>query len=204
MGQIIRLYEEHTNEKQLREVVKALEAGAVIIYPTDTLYALGCSMNSIKAINRIKEIKRKDTDDLSLVCPDLSKVSDYARIDNRIFKILKRNTPGAFTFILPASNNIPNKFLERKRTVGIRIPRNRIPVAITEMLGAPLVSTSLTFSSLDEEDTINPELIWEEYKNTVDILVDGGYASLHPSTVVDLSEGTVEIIRQGEAVLEEA
>ncbi len=202
MGKLVRLYEDNPNERTLREVAGALEQGAVIIYPTDTLYALGCSLNHLKAIARVKEIKRKENDELSLICPNISVIADYAKVDNAAFKLIKANTPGPFTFILKASGAVPNKFLERKSTVGIRIPANRILTELTELTGCPLVSTSLPVSSsLAEEDTVNAELIWEEYRHSVDMMIDGGDARLLQSTVVDLTGDEAEIIRQGYAEL---
>lgn len=197
MGRLIKLYKDNTSEKELKSIAEALDRGAIIIYPTDTLYALGCSLNNIKAISRIKEVKHKDNDNLSLIFSDISQLSEYARVDNREFKIVRRNTPGPFTFILNASKSVPNKFLERKQTVGVRIPDNSITRSIVEMLGCPLVSTSLVFRNLEEAYRVNPELIWEEYRNKVDIMVDGGEATLTPSAVVNLSDGDIEIIREG-------
>ncbi|MFI3263555.1 MAG: L-threonylcarbamoyladenylate synthase [Rikenellaceae bacterium] len=202
MGRLIKLYETNTSERDLRIIADALDAGAIIIYPTDTLYALGCSLNSIKTIAKLKEMKNKKNDNLSLIFSDISQLSEYARVDNAQYKIIKRNTPGAITFILNATREVPNKFLEKKSTVGIRIPNNRITNQIVATLGIPLVSTSIDFKHLDLEDSVNPELIWEEYKDKVDIMVDGGMAELVPSTVVDMSNGDIEIIREGEYVLE--
>ncbi|MFI3267622.1 MAG: L-threonylcarbamoyladenylate synthase [Rikenellaceae bacterium] len=201
MGRLIKLYETNTSERDLRTIADALEAGAMIIYPTDTLYALGCSLNSIKTIAKLKELKNKKNDNLSLIFSDISQLSEYARVDNSQYKIIKRNTPGAVTFILNATREVPNKFLEKKSTVGIRIPDNNITTQIVSSLGVPLVSTSIDFKNLDVEDSINPELIWEEYKDKVDLMVDGGMAQLIPSTVVDMSSGDVEIVREGDYVL---
>ncbi len=201
-NKLVRLYEDNPNERTLREVAAALEQGAVIIYPTDTLYALGCSLHHLKAIARVKEIKRKENDALSLICPNISVIADYARVDNATFKLIKANVPGPFTFILKASGAVPNKFLERKSTVGIRIPANRILTELTSLMGCPLVSTSLPVSpSLAEEDTVNAELIWEEYRHSVDMMIDGGDAHLLQSTVVDLTGDEVHIVRQGYAHL---
>lgn len=202
MARLIKLYSENTSEKELRSIASALEGGAIIIYPTDTLYALGCSLNNIKAISKIKEIKRKSDDNLSLVLADISSLSEYARIDNTQFKLIKRNTPGAFTFILDASKSVPNKFLERKSSVGVRIPDNNITRQIVEALGSPLVSTSITIPNLELEDFGDPELIWEECRDMVDIMIDGGFADVSESTIVDLTDGEPEIVRQGAAELE--
>lgn len=201
-GRLIRLYEDNTNEKQVRQIVEQLERGAVIIYPTDTFYALGCLLTSVKSIMRIKELKGKDNDMLSLICSDLSNVSDYARVDNQTFKLLKANTPAPVTFILNASGGVPNKFLERKKSVGIRVPDNAIARAIVECVGVPLVSSSLTSSENPESG--DPSLLWDEYCDKVDIMIDGGEAAMRPSTVVDLTDGEAVITRQGDYVLREA
>lgn len=197
----MKIYADHPNEKHIRQIVDSLENDAVIIYPTDTLYALGCSLKSPKAIARIKQIKGKLLSHLTIICPNLGNIADYAKVDNRVFKLLKRNTPGEFTFILNASNRIPDKFLEDKKTVGIRVPSNPIPVMITRMLGSPLVSTSVPPKGLDAEDTGNPELLQETYAHLVDWVIDGGEMSLTPSTVVDCTGDEITIVRQSEAEL---
>ena len=201
MGQVIRLYEENPNEKGMREAAEMLRRDAVAIFPTDSFYVLGCSLESPKAINRIKLLKRKTNDNLSLICSDLSNISDYARVDNNVFKLLKRNTPGAFTFILNASNRVPNAFLNRKKSVGIRIPGNRIATGLVEELGSPLVVTSIPLGDIALEDCADPALLWDAYKEQVDLLIDGGTVPNIPTTVADLTSGEAEIIRQSEAEL---
>lgn len=198
MGKLLKLYKENTSVKVLSEVVQALENGAIIIYPTDTLYAIGCSLNMIKAIAKIKQLKGKTDDNLSLICCNLQHVSRYAKVDNASFKVLKEHTPAPVTYIMEATGSVPNKFLEGKKTVGIRITENPITQALVELLGVPLVTTSLPISSLESEEIINPELLWEEYRSKVDIFIDGGEAFNTPSTVVTLDQGEVTIIRQGE------
>lgn len=192
---VIRLYEESPDPRRLGEVVEALERGAVIIYPTDTYYALGCLLTCIRSIARIKEIKGKHDDSLSLICHDLSHISDYARVDNAAFRLIKANTPAPVTFILPASGAVPNKFLDRKRSVGIRLPDNTIPRAIVRMAGVPLVSSSLI--SAEEPSSGDPSLLWDEYCDRADMMVDGGTARMIPSTVVDLTGGEPVVTRQG-------
>lgn len=201
MGQVIRLYEDNPNEKGLREAAEMLRHDAVAIFPTDSFYAFGCSLESHKAINRIKLLKRKSDDNLSLICSDLSNIADYARVDNHVFKLLKRNTPGAFTFILNASNRVPNAFLNRKKSVGIRVPGNRIATGLVKELGAPLVVTSIPLGDIAPEDCADPSLLWDVYKEQVDLLIDGGLVPNVPTTVADLSSGEAEIIRQSEAEL---
>ncbi len=193
---IIRLYEDNPDTRRLREVVEALERGAVIIYPTDTYYALGCLLTCVKSIGRIKEIKGKDNDHLSLICCDLSHISDYAKVDNAAFRFIRANTPAPVTFVLNASGAVPNKFLDSKKSVGIRLPDNAIPRAIAEMAGVPLVSSSLV--STEDPSSDDPSLLWDEYSSRVDMMVDGGPARMSPSTVVDLTGGEPVVIRQGE------
>lgn len=198
MAKKIRLYEECTNEKSLREIADGLLKDCIMIYPTDSAYALGCSLSSIKAINRIKKIKGKSDDNLSLICSDLSHVSDYARIDNATFKLLKENTPAPVTYILNASNRIPNSFLDKKKSVGIRIPKSNIAVRIVETLGEPLVSTTIPQGKLEGEELADPSLLFEEYGDMVDIFIDGGEIWGQLTTVVDTTNGDFEIIRQGD------
>ncbi len=197
MGQLIRLYDENPNPKTIREVVAALESGAIVIYPTDTLYAMGCSVENIKTISKIKAIKGKDNDNLSLICNDLQCAAKYARIDNATFKILREHAPAPVTFVLKPTGNVPNKFLSSKKSVGIRIPDSNIARAIVEELGHPLVSTSLPLSSLEEENQHNSELLWEEYGDKVDIFIDGGDSNTTPSTVVEIENGSITILREG-------
>ena len=198
-GRIIRLYEDNPNPRDLRRVAYALEAGALVIYPTDTYYALGCLLTCVKTIGRLKELKGKDNDNLSIVCCDLSGLSDYARVDNAVFKLLKANTPAPVTFILNASGAVPNKFLDRKKSVGIRLPDNPITRAIVETAGVPLVSSTLV--STDAPLSGDPSLLWDEYGDRVDLMIDGGTAPMRPSTVVDLTGSEPLLVRQGDYVL---
>lgn len=195
-GPVIRLYEDNPDPRRLREAVDALERGTVIIYPTDTYYALGCLLTCVKSIGRIKELKGKTDDHLSLICHDLSEISDYAKVDNAAFRFIRANTPAPVTFVLNASGAVPNRFLDRKRNVGIRLPDNAIPRAIVRMAGVPLVSSSLTSS--EEPSSGDPSLLWDEYAERVDMMIDGGPAPMSPSTVVDLTGGEPVILRQGE------
>lgn len=202
MGKLYKLYKENTSIKILSEIAEAIEGGATVIYPTDTLYAIGCSLNMIKTIARIKQLKGKTDDNLSLICSDLQQVSRYVKVDNASFKVLKEHTPAPVTYIMDATGSVPNKFLEGKKTVGIRITENPIIQSLVERLGVPLVTTSLPVCSLESEDIINPELLWEEYRTKVDIFIDGGEAFNTPSTVVTLSQGEIVVIRQGEYMFE--
>jgi len=192
---VIRLYEDNPDPRRLSAVVEALERGAVIIYPTDTYYALGCLLTCVRSVGRIKDIKGKADDNLSLICHDLSDISDYAKVDNAAFRLIRANTPAPVTFILPASGAVPNRFLDRKKSVGIRLPDNSITRAIVETAGGPLVSGSL----IGTEDPSNgdPSLLWDEYSGVADMLVDGGPARMIPSTVVDMTGGEPVVTRQG-------
>ncbi|MEL7269429.1 MAG: L-threonylcarbamoyladenylate synthase [Bacteroidota bacterium] len=199
MAEFIKLFEENPNPRQVERVVDILRKGGLVIYPTDTVYGLGCDISNTKALERIARIKgiKLAKASWSFVCADLSNLSDYVRqIDSATFKILKRALPGPYTFILPGNNNLPKDFKKRK-TVGIRVPDNSIAKAIVEALGNPIVSTSIR----DEDDileyTTDPELIFEKWQNLVDVVVDGGYGDNIASTIIDLSDGYPEVVREG-------
>lgn len=198
MAELIRIYEENPNPKQILKVVQVLRAGGLVIYPTDTVYGLGCDITNTKALNKIAKIKgiKLEKANLSFLCKDLSNLSDYVKqIDTTTFKILKRCLPGPFTFILPGNNTLPQVF-KKKKTVGIRVPDNQICYDLLEALGNPIVSTSIRDEDEVIEYTTDPELIYEKWAKYVDIVIDGGYGDNTPSTVVDLTDG-VEIIREG-------
>ena len=197
---LLKLYDNNTNPKDLKRISQCLQSGGVIIYPTDTVYAIGCDINSRSAIERVANIKRVKADkaNFSFVFYDLSQISEYTKqFDSATFKLLKRNLPGAFTFILEANNSIPKLFKNKKRTLGIRVPDNSICRSIVENFGNPIISTSVHDDDEVLEYTTDPELIYEKYKNKVDIVIDGGFGNNEASTVVDLTEGYPEIIRQG-------
>lgn len=175
-----------------------LSSGGVIAYPTDSYYAYGCAISSVKAIAAIKSIKGKDSDDLSLVCSSMSMATDYAKIDNWHYKFLKEYTPGALTAILLPSSSLPNKFMESKKSVGIRITSNSVARAIVEMLGEPLVCSSIVPGSLEPEDRGCASLIEDEVASKVALFVDGGDVVALPTTVVDLRRGEVEVVREGQ------
>ena len=202
---IIRLYTENPNERTVRQVVELLRGGGVIVYPTDTVYALGCALDQPKAIERLRAIRGgKDTSELAIVCSEISEVAEYAKVDNFVFKLLKRNLPGPFTFILPASSQISDKVMVGRRTVGVRIPDNSIAQAIVRELGMPLVTASVRTDDVGEEIEYitDPELIHERYTG-VDAVVDGGMGDNYASTVVDCTaDGEAEIVRQGRRELE--
>lgn len=199
MADFIKIYNENPNEREIAKVVQVLRSGGLVIYPTDTVYGLGCDITNTKALERIAKIKgiKLEKANFSFICPDLSNLSDYVKqIDTSTFKILKRSLPGPYTFILPGNNNLPSAF-KKKKTVGIRIPDNNIARIIVERLGNPIVSTSIR----DEDDVIeyttDPELIFEKWQNKVDVVIDGGYGDNMASTVIDLSGSEPVIVREG-------
>ena len=199
---LVKIYTENPSEKEIDRVVNLLERDGVVIYPTDSVYAFGCSLRSPKAIERLRRIRGKSEEKFTVVFENIAQVAEYCRVDNAVFRILKRNLPGPFTFVLAASARIPDKALERRRTIGIRIPDNLIPRAIVERLGAPL----LTSSVLDDEETeymTDPELIHERYGRDVELVIDGGAGDAVPTTVVDLTGGEPEILREGKGILRE-
>ena len=199
MAQFLKIYEENPNPKQISKVVQVLQKGGLVIYPTDTVYGLGCDITNTRALEKIARIKgiKLAKANWSFICADLSNLSDYVRqIDTATFKILKRALPGPYTFILPGSNSLPKDF-KKKKTVGIRIPDNSIAQALVRELGNPIVSTSIYDEDELLEYTTDPELIYEKWRNLVDVVIDGGYGDNVASTVIDLSKGEPEIIREG-------
>ena len=204
MANLIRIYEENPNPKDIKKVVDVLRKGGLIIYPTDTVYGLGCDITNTSALEKIAQIKQVKLEkaDFSFICEDLSNLSDYVKqIDSPTFKLLKRNLPGPFTFILPGNNNLPNVF-KKKKTVGIRVPNNNICRAIVRELGNPIVSTSIKDEDEVIEYTTDPGLILEKWDHLVDIVIDGGYGDNIASTVVDLTGAEPEIIREGKGNIE--
>jgi len=204
MAEFIKIYNENPNQKAIDKIVKVLKNDGVIIYPTDTVYGLGCDINSTKALERIAQMKgvKLEKAKFSFICDSLSHLSDYVKqIDSPTFKILKRALPGPYTFILPGSNNLPKVF-KKKKTVGIRIPDNNIVKAIVSSLGNPIVSTSIRDDDDVLEYTTDPELIFEKWENLVDLVVDGGYGDNYASTIIDLTGDEPEVVREGKGSLE--
>ena len=205
MGKFIKIYEDKPNAAAIDSVVKVLRDGGLIIYPTDTVYGLGCDITNTKALERIAKIKgiKLDKANFSFVCHDLSNISDYVKqIDTPTFKLLKRLLPGPYTFILPGNNNLPKEF-KKKTTVGIRVPDNSIALEIVKKLGNPIVSTSIYDEDEVLEYSTDPELIFEKWQNIVDLVIDGGYGDNQASTIVDLSQGGDPIIvREGKGSIE--
>ncbi|MDR6300370.1 L-threonylcarbamoyladenylate synthase [Mesonia maritima] len=199
MAELIRIYEENPSPKAIKKVVDVLKKGGLVIYPTDTVYGLGCDITNNSALEKIAKIKgvKLDKANFSFICEDLSNLSDYSKqIDNRTFKILKRNLPGPYTFILPGSSNLPAVF-KKKKTVGIRVPDNAVCRAIVSALGNPIVSTSIKDNDEVIEYTTDPELIAEKWDKLVDIVIDGGFGDNVASTVIDLTTDEPEVIREG-------
>jgi tRNA threonylcarbamoyl adenosine modification protein (Sua5/YciO/YrdC/YwlC family) len=204
MAEFIRIYEENPNPKEIEKVVNVLKKGGLIIYPTDTVYGLGCDITNIKALERVAKIKgvKLQKSNFSFVCHDLSNLSDYVKqIDNSTFKLLKRALPGPYTFVLPSAKSLPNPF-KKKKTVGIRVPNNNIAIEIVKKLGRPIISTSIRDEDEIIEYTTDPELIKEKWDNLVELVIDGGYGDNEPSTIIDVSDGDISIIREGKGSLD--
>lgn len=204
MAEFIKIYPENPNPKEIKRVVDILRKGGLVIYPTDTIYGLGCDITNSKALEKIARIKgiKLAKANWSFICADLSNLSDYVRqINTPTFKLLKRALPGAYTFILPGNNNLPKDF-KKKKTVGIRVPDNTIAQALVQELGNPIVSTSIRDEDELLEYTTDPELIYEKWDNLVDVVIDGGYGGNVASTIIDLSEGEPEVIREGKGSLD--
>jgi tRNA threonylcarbamoyl adenosine modification protein (Sua5/YciO/YrdC/YwlC family) len=192
--------------RKIKQVVDILASGGVIIFPTDTVYGLGCDMFNHQAVERVCKIRRLDPERamLSFICKDISQVAQFAwQMDNRVFKLLKKNLPGPFTFILRSSNAVPKLFKNRKRTIGVRIPDNKITLAIVEMLGRPILSASLKSDDDVVEYLTDPEEILEAFEHQADLVIDGGPGGNQPSTLVDCTGGEFEVIRQGTGDLEQ-
>jgi tRNA threonylcarbamoyl adenosine modification protein (Sua5/YciO/YrdC/YwlC family) len=203
MAEFIRIYNDNPNQAAIDKVVAVLKRGGLVIYPTDTVYGLGCDISNNKALERIAQIKgvKLQKAKFSFICNNLSHLSDYVKqIDSTTFKILKKALPGPYTFILPGSNNLPKVF-KKKKAVGIRIPDNNITRTIVEGLGNPIVTTSIRDDDEVLEYTTDPELIFEKWGNLVDVVINGGYGDNQASTVIDFTQGYPEVIREGKGNL---
>lgn len=204
MAEFIKIYEDKPSEAAIKKVVNVLRNGGLVIYPTDTVYGLGCDITNSRALERIAKIKgiKLEKANFSFVCSNLSNISDYIKqIDTSTFKILKRALPGPYTFILPGNNDLPKEF-RKKKTVGIRVPDNNIAIQIVSMLGNPIVSTSIHDEDEVLEYSTDPELIFEKWQNKVDLVIDGGYGDNVASTIIDLSGDEPEVIREGKGSLD--
>jgi len=202
---LIKIYPENPNEKTIQQVVEVLRRGGLIIYPTDTVYGLGCDITNHRAIEQIAKIRniKLEKANFSFVCYDLSHISDFIKpVDNTTFRVLKKALTGSFTFIFNANNNVPKLLSSNKKTVGIRVPDNNIARCIVKELGNPILSTSIHDDDEVIEYSTDPELIYEKYQDLVDIVIDGGYGDNVPSTVVDCTNGEFEIVREGKGELE--
>lgn len=197
---LLKLFEKNPDQRQVSRIVELLNHGGVIIYPTDTVYGIGCDITKARAVERVARIKgiRPEKAKFSFICSDLSHISDFTRnVDNRTFKLMKSNLPGPFTFILPASNHVPKSIKNERKTVGIRIPDNNIILEIVRQLGHPILTTSLKEADQILEYPTDPELIYGEYRDLVDAVIDGGYGGIIPSTVIDCTGEEPELLRQG-------
>lgn len=199
---LTKIYPENPNLREIDKVVRIMQDGGLVIYPTDTVYAIGCDALNVRAVEKICQMKgiNPQKSNLSIICYDLSNLSEYAKVGNAAFKLMKKNLPGPFTFILPTSSELPKIYKNRKE-VGIRVPDNNIIRTLVKELGNPI----LTMSVRDDDDlieyTTDPELIHEKYENRIDIIIDGGYGGIEPSTVVDCTTDEFDIIRQGKGEL---
>jgi len=203
---LVKIHPENPDPRKINSVLECLRSGGAIIYPTDTVYTLGCDMMQPKAVERVAAIKgiKAEKANFSIVCNDLSHISDFTKpFSTEIYKLMKKALPGPFTFILNANNNIPRIFQNRKKTIGIRVPDNPIIRQIVQEYGSPLISTSIYDNDEIIEYTADPELIWENHIHMVDMVIDGGYGGNIPSTVVDCTGEEPEIIRQGKGQLED-
>jgi tRNA threonylcarbamoyl adenosine modification protein (Sua5/YciO/YrdC/YwlC family) len=201
---LLKIYPENPNHRHIMTVVECLMDGGIIIYPTDTVYGIGCDIFKSKAIERVAQIKGINASkaNFSFICNDLSQLSDYCKpLNNDVFKLMRKNLPGPFTFILNANNNVPKLMQSKKKTVGIRIPDNSIPLEIIKELGHPIMSTSVHDDDEIIEYTTDPELIYEKYGSVVDIVIDGGYGDNEASTVIDCTEEEILIVREGKGIL---
>ena len=204
MAEFVKIYEENPNSKEIKKVVAILKKGGLIIYPTDTVYGLGCDITNTKALEKIARIKgvKLNKANFSFICHDLSNISDYVKqIDTTTFKILKRALPGPYTFVLSGSKSLPKAF-KNKKTVGIRVPNNTIALDIVRQLGNPIVSTSIYDEDEIIEYTTDPELILEKWNNLVDLVIDGGYGDNEASTIIDFSQGEPFVVREGKGSLD--
>ena len=201
----LKLHSENPNPRYIKMIIECLENDGVIIFPTDTIYAIGCSVNSTKALDRIARIKgvKKEKANFSFIFHDLSMLSEFTRpINNDVFKMMKRNLPGAFTFIVEANNNVPKLFKNNKKTIGIRIPDQPIITNIVRELGCPIITTSIIDDDEISGFMTDPEEINDAYRDKVDIIIDGGFGNKEESTIVDCTDNEIVILREGKGVLE--
>jgi len=197
---LLRIYPENPEPRQIKKVVECLRNGGVIIYPTDTVYGFGCDVNNKKAMEKLCRLKGIDIKkhNLAFVCYDLSHIADFTKhLGTSIYKLMKKTLPGPYTYILNANSSIPKLFKNKKKEIGIRIPNNNIPREVVKELGNPIVTTSVKDEDMVIEYSTYPELIYEHFGKLVDMVIDGGYGEAVPSTIVDCTQNTPEIIRKG-------
>lgn len=197
---LVRLFEDNPNDREIRKIVEILRKGGVIIYPTDTIYAIGCDIYNVKAVQRVCALRgvKPEKANFSMICRDLSNIATFAKVTNEVFRLMKHYLPGPYTFILPATSKLPNILMNRRKTIGIRVPDNFIVHAIVDELGGPLLTTSVKARENEMPEYItDPELIHEHYGKLVDIVVDGGYGNNVPSTVIDCTGDEITLLRQG-------
>ena len=202
---LIKIYPENPDEKRIQQVIDVLKKGGVIVYPTDSVYSMGCDMTNKRAVEKMAQLKgvKLEEANFSLICYDLSNISEYTvQFGTDIYKMMKRALPGPYTFILNANKNIPKLFQSKKQTIGIRVPDNNIARTIVNQLGNPMLSTSVHDDDEILEYTTDPELIHERYDGQVDLVIDGGYGNNEASTVIDCTGETPEIVRQGIGVVD--
>lgn len=200
----IHIHPDNPQEKKIREAVDILRNGGVVVYPTDTIYGIGCDIHNTRAVERVCQIKgvKADKVNLSFICSDLTHISDYAKIETSVYKVMKKALPGPFTFVLEASSKVPKYAGSKKKTIGIRVPNNTIALALVRELGNPILSTSIRDEDEVIEYSTDPELIYEKYKNLVDAVIDGGYGNNVASTVVDAANN-FEVLREGAGDIEQ-
>ncbi len=202
---LVKIYPENPNDKEISKLVDILRNGGIVIYPTDTIYGIGCDINNAKAVEKVARIKGINLKkaNLSFICYDLSHLSDFTKpLNNHVFKLMKKHLPGPFTFILPANTNVPKLFKNNKKTIGIRVPDNNIIRELVKALGNPILSTSVRDADDIIEYTTDPELIYEKFGNLVDAVIDGGYGDNEASTIIDCTSDELKITRQGKGDIE--
>ncbi len=197
---LLSIHPDNPDKRKIDQAIQTLKKGGIIIYPTDTVYSMACDLNNRKAVERMAQIKgiKIEKANFSLICHDLSNISDYTvQFSNSIYKMMKRALPGPYTFILNANNSVPKLFKSKKKTIGIRVPDNNIARILVEQLGNPLISTSVHDDDEILEYITDPELIHEKYKNTLDLVIDGGYGQNEASTIIDCTGDEVKVVREG-------
>ena len=205
-AELIKLYEENPDPDKIRQIASTLRDGGVVIYPTDTVYGMGCDIMNLRAVERICKIKgiNPKKHNFSIICADLSNISQFTKmIDKPVFKMMKKGLPGPYTFILEASHQVPTILHSKKKTIGIRVPDHNVPRMLVEELGHPILTTSINDEDEVIEYSTDPELIFEKYQHLVDVVIDGGYGQNIASTILDCTGYEVEVLREGLGKLED-